>query len=221
MKFVEDRIYAEQLLNEAAISNPGTWVQHSINVARAAEYIAFDLLNAGYLIDTNIAYTCGLLHDIGRYVGYTSSVIHSLDGYLFIINKGFEGTANVCVTHSFPSPDLEIINGWREIPSHIQIQLSEILNKIEWTIYDKLITLCDAVADDKGFSTIEKRIVSAAIRNGINSKSTVLWRGYFSIKQEIERIINKSIYRLLPNIEESIYTDIALVGKVSTIDNQT
>lgn len=141
MKFVEDRIYAEQLLNEAGLSNPGAWVQHSINVARAAEYIANDLLHAGYEIDTNIAYTSGLLHDIGRYVGYTPSVIHSLDGYLFMINKGFEGTANVCVTHSFPSTDLETINGWREIPCLIQIQLSEILNKIEWTIYDKLITV--------------------------------------------------------------------------------
>ena len=39
MKFVEDRLYAEQLLNEAAILNPGTWVPHSINVAKAAEYM--------------------------------------------------------------------------------------------------------------------------------------------------------------------------------------
>ncbi|MFD0716071.1 HD domain-containing protein [Paenibacillus sp. GCM10027626] len=218
MKFVEDRLYAEQLLNEAAISNPGTWVQHSINVARAAEYIAIDLLHA---IDPNIAYTSGLLHDIGRYIGVTPSVIHSLDGYLFMIHKGFEGTANVCVTHSFPSTNLEAINGWGEIPSHVQIELSEILNQIEWTIYDKLITICDALADDKGFSTIEKRIVSAAIRNGINSKSPILWKGYFIIKQEIEKIIHKSIYRLLPNIEESIYTDIALIGTVSPTNNQT
>lgn len=217
MEFVKDRIYAEQLLNDATISNPGTWVQHSIYVVRTAEYIAIDLLKAGYEIDPNIAYTSGLLHDIGRYVGYTPSVIHSLDGYLFMINKGYEGTANVCVTHSFPSTNLETINGWKEIPSHVQIQLSEILNQIEWTIYDKLVTICDALADDKGFSTIEKRIVSAAIRNGINSNSPILWKGYFSIKQEIEKVIQKSIYRLLPNIEESIYTDMALRGTVSTM----
>lgn len=217
MRFVEDRLYAEQLLNEAAISNPGSWVQHSINVAKAAEYIAIDLLKAGYEIDPNIAFTSGLLHDIGRYVGYTPSVIHSLDGYLFMMNKGYEGTANVCVTHSFPSTNLDTINGWGEIPSHIQLQLSEILNQIEWTIYDKLITLCDALADDEGFSTIEKRIVSAAIRNGINSNSPILWKGYFCIKQEIEKVIQKSIYRLFPNIEESIYKDMALRGSVSTI----
>jgi putative nucleotidyltransferase with HDIG domain len=87
MKFVEDRAYSEQLLNEAASSNPGTWVQHSINVARAAEYIAAELLKKGYEIDPKIAYTSGLLHDIGRYVGFTPSVIHSLDGYLFMVNK--------------------------------------------------------------------------------------------------------------------------------------
>ena len=109
---------------------------------------------------------------------------------------------------------LEVINGWKEIPLHVQIQLSEILNQIEWTIYDKLIRVCDALADDKGFSTIEKRIVSAAIRNGINSNSPISWKNYFTIKQEIENIIHKSIYRLLPNIEESIYTDMALIGTV-------
>lgn len=219
MKFVEDRLYAEQLLNEAAILNPGTWVQHSKNVAKAAEYIAIDLLKAGYEIDPNIAYTSGLLHDIGRYVGFTPSVIHALDGYLFMINKGFEGTANVCVTHEIAISDLELINGWKEIPLHVQIQLSEIHNQIEWTIYDKLVRVCDALADDKGFSTIEKRIVSAAIRNGINTNSPMSWKNYFTIKQEIENMIHKSIYRLLPNIEESIYTDMALIGTVENKSN--
>jgi hypothetical protein len=125
-------------------------------------------------------------------------------------DRGYEGTANVCVTHSFPSPNVDAINGWTGIPRQVQNQLRNILSQIEWSIYDKVVTLCDALADDKGFSTIEKRLVSAAIRNGVNSNSPEVWKGYYIYKSEIETIIGKSIYKLLPGIEESIYSDIAL-----------
>lgn len=213
MKFVEDRVLAEEILREAALMNPGSWVEHSINVAMAAELIAQELKLHGFDIDPEIAYCCGVLHDIGRYVGYTPSVIHSLDGYLLMKSKGYIGTAIVCVTHSFPTRQLEAVSGWDKININIQTQLIEILDSIEWNIYDKLITICDALADWNGFSTIEKRIVSAAIRNGINDKSPILWKGYYLIKAEIEKYINKSIYQLLPGIEKSIYTDMALIGK--------
>jgi hypothetical protein len=46
MKYVEDRSLAEAMLQEAALSNPGPWVDHSYNVAKAAELIAFDLRQA-------------------------------------------------------------------------------------------------------------------------------------------------------------------------------
>jgi HD superfamily phosphodiesterase len=70
MRFVEDKAYAYELLNTAGTSNPGPWVEHSKNVAGAAERIAHELRRAGAEIQPDIAYTSGLLHDIGRYIGF-------------------------------------------------------------------------------------------------------------------------------------------------------
>lgn len=210
MKYLTDRSIAKSLLDLAYLSNPGPWVQHSIHVGRAAELLAMELAHNKVEVDPEIAYICGLMHDIGRYVGYTPSVIHSWDGYQYLSNLGYEGTAQTCVTHSFPIADPAYIVGWKELRGDVQSGLQHLLDELEWTLYDKIITLCDTLADSKGFSTIEKRIVSAAIRNGVTSKSPELWKGYFDIQNEIEAVIDQSIYRLLPEIEGSIYTPLAL-----------
>src|SRR5690554_3938941 len=100
--YQEDRELTERLLQWAAEQNPGRWVDHSFYVAKAAETIASALQRAGVEIDPNIAYNCGILHDIGRYKGITPSVVHSYDGYVYMMSRGYSGNAQVCVTHSFP-----------------------------------------------------------------------------------------------------------------------
>lgn len=64
------------LLNWAGKLNSGAWVKHSHNVARAAAIIAD---NCG--LDNSVAYSMGLLHDIGRYKGafHLRHVIHGYD----------------------------------------------------------------------------------------------------------------------------------------------
>jgi len=210
MKYLRDRSIAKSLLDVASLSNPGPWIQHSINVGRAAEIIATELSKNETDVDPENAYICGMLHDIGRYVGSTPSVVHSWDGYQYLERLGYEGTAQTCVTHSFPVTDTSCINGWGKIPEDVQNGLRHLLDDFKWTIYDKIIALCDTLADSRGFSTIEKRIVSAAIRNGIHSNSPKLWKRYYEIKSEVEDVIGKSIYRLLPGIEDSLYHSIAL-----------
>lgn len=212
MEFLEDRKLAEELLEWARSKNPGRWVDHSLHVARAAEIVAAAMKKNGYSIDPNIAYICGILHDIGRYYGFTPSVIHSYHGYQFMMERGYSGNANVCVTHSFPigSKHIEYCNGWGDVPEAIQVALIHIINGISWNIYDKLITLCDAVSEANGFTLIEKRLVSVAIRSGTNEFIPQHWRGFYEIKHEIEEVIGMSIYRLLPGLESSIYTTILL-----------
>lgn len=56
---------AEIIIREAAVKNPGPWVAHSYNVAKAASILAGKCKN----LDTSFAYICGLLHDIGRREG--------------------------------------------------------------------------------------------------------------------------------------------------------
>lgn len=41
-------------------------------------------MKQGYDVNHDLAYNAGLLHDIGRYKGFTKSVIHSYDGYMYL-----------------------------------------------------------------------------------------------------------------------------------------
>lgn len=212
MKYVSDREFAKELLVWANSQNPGRWVDHSKNVALAAEILAKELKNKGVDIDSDIAYCCGLLHDIGRYKGITPSVIHSYDGYLYMMDLGYEGVANICITHSFPigKKGIEYVNGWDDVPTYMRDFIVSRIEEIEWNIYDKLITLCDAVSETDGFTLIEKRLISVAIRNGTNENVPQHWKGFYYLKNEIEENLGDSIYRFLPGIEKSIYTHVNL-----------
>lgn len=69
---------AKVILDEGSKLNPGPWIEHSLNVGRAAELIA----KYDRELDENTALVLGMLHDIGRRYGVTS-MRHSLDGYKF------------------------------------------------------------------------------------------------------------------------------------------
>ncbi|WP_341519625.1 HD domain-containing protein [Bacillus paramobilis] len=211
MKYILDRTYARELLKWAYEQNPGPWFEHSCNVALATEKIVVELINNGYDLDADIAYNAALLHDIGRYKGFTKSVIHSYDGYMYLNNLGYTGNAIICVTHSFPCKNehLDIAAEWSLVPDHMRIQLVEILNEhCNYDLYNKAITLCDALADADGFTTLERRLISVGLRHGTTSHTSLHWKGFYAIKKELEALIGKSIYTVLPDVENSIYEDI-------------
>ncbi|MDA2737404.1 HD domain-containing protein [Bacillus cereus group sp. Bc015] len=211
MKYIVDRTYAKELLEWAYEQNPGPWFEHSINVAQATENIIIELIKNGYNLDADIAYNAALLHDIGRYKGFTKSVIHSYDGYMYMNDLGYTGNAVICVTHSFPCKNehIDIVAEWSLVPDHMRIQLVEILNEhCNYDLYNKVITLCDALADADGFTTLERRLISVGLRHGTTSHTSLHWKGFYAIKKELEALIGKSIYTVLPDVENSIYEDI-------------
>lgn len=211
MKYIVDRTYAKELLEWAYEQNPGPWFEHSINVAQATENIIIELINNGYNLDADIAYNAALLHDIGRYKGFTKSVIHSYDGYMYLNDLGYTGNAVICVTHSFPCKNehIDIAAEWSLVPDHMRIQLVEILiEHCNYDLYNKVITLCDALADADGFTTLERRLISVGLRHGTTSHTSLHWKGFYAIKKELEALIGKSIYTVLPDVENSIYEDI-------------
>ncbi|MGG0290568.1 HD domain-containing protein [Bacillus pacificus] len=211
MNYIVDRTYAKELLEWAYEQNPGPWFEHSINVAQATENIIIELIKNGYNLDADIAYNAALLHDIGRYKGFTKSVIHSYDGYMYMNDLGYTGNAVICVTHSFPCKNehIDIAAEWSLVPDHMRIQLVEILNEhCNYDLYNKVITLCDALADADGFTTVERRLISVGLRHGTTSHTSLHWKGFYAIKKELEALIGKSIYTVLPDVENSIYEDI-------------
>ncbi|ANC19824.1 phosphohydrolase [Bacillus cereus] len=211
MKYILDRTYAKELLEWAYEQNPGPWFEHSLHVAHATENIIIELIKNGYNLDADIAYNAALLHDIGRYKGFTKSVIHSYDGYMYMNDLGYTGNAVICVTHSFPCKNehIDIAAEWSLVPDHMRSRLVEILNEhCNYDLYNKVITLCDALADAGGFTTLERRLISVGLRHGTTSHTSLHWKGFYAIKKELEALIGKSIYTVLHDVEKSIYEDI-------------
>ncbi|MCB9137974.1 MAG: HD domain-containing protein [Caldilineaceae bacterium] len=197
---IPHRERARAFLAEAEMLNPGPWVQHSLFVAQAAEAIA----EAHPDLDAETGYILGILHDIGRRAGVTN-LRHIIDGYTFLHALGFEDAAQISMTHSFPVRDIRVVNGqWDCSPEELQF-IEAYLAQVEFSTYDRLLQLCDALALPSGFCLIEKRLVDVALRHGVHEHTLARWRGYFAVQAELEAAIGASIYSLLPGVIENTF----------------
>jgi hypothetical protein len=191
---------AEQILVEAAGMNPGPWVQHSRNVALAAQLIA----ERHPRLEPDVATILGLLHDIGRREG-RSHIRHLIDGYRFLSGLGYEDAARISLTHGFPVADLRVYFGERDCSAEDLNYLEEYITTTQFSEYDRLIQLCDTLSMPEGFCLMEKRLVDVAMRYGINEFTLAGWEARFKIKAEFEAAIEQSIYCILPGIVEGTF----------------
>jgi hypothetical protein len=190
----------EALLNEAGAANPGPWVAHSRNVARAARNIAA----AHGSLDPDAAYILGFLHDIGRRQGVTG-VRHTVDGYSFLHDLGFDDAARICLTHSFSVKIVGAIYGEQDCSPEELRFLEGYLDSAEYDDYDRLIQLCDALADANGFVLIEKRMLDVTVRYGVNRYTVAKWRATLAIRDDFEAAMGCSMYSLLPGVAENTF----------------
>lgn len=194
------KIKALEFLKEGERINPGPWVDHSYYTAEAAKLIADNHPE----LDSEFAYICGLLHDIGRRVGKTH-MRHTIDGYRFLQKQGFEEVGRICLTHSFPSQDIRAAFGKWDCSKEELDFVKRYLPKIEYTQYDKLIQLCDTIALPSGFCLIEKRMIDVALRYGTSEFTILKWKATMAIKEQFENEIKQSIYKILPGIIENTF----------------
>lgn len=197
---IPNRAAAERLLTEAEEHNPGPWVAHSRNVARAAEIIARQ--HPG--MDGEAAYILGLLHDIGRRAGVTD-MRHVIDGYNYLYELGHSDSARICLTHSFPLQTAASASGKWDCSQQEYEWLKTILTTLVYTPYDRLIQLCDCLALPTGFCLIEKRFVDVALRHGFNDYTLQKWRAFLQLQADFEQQLGRSIYALLPGILETTF----------------
>jgi hypothetical protein len=191
---------ARAFVNEAQELNPGPWVQHSLFAGKAAEAIA----GRHSKLDSQIAFILGYLHDIGRRAG-VADMRHTLDGYNFLMKKGFNHSARICITHVFPLKHINSVAGKWDCTKKELNFLKEILSKIEFDEYDRLIQLCDAIALPSGYCLIEKRLMDMALRYGVNEFSVPRWKAFLEIRKEFENVIGQSIYKILPGVVENTF----------------
>jgi hypothetical protein len=197
---IPTRQQAQEYLTEAEERNPGPWVAHSIQVAETARRMAL----AHPQIDPENAFVLGLLHDIGRREG-VSDMRHVIDGYNFLMNEGYAGAARICLTHSYPIPDIEARSGHWDGTTEEEDFVADYLAKIEYTPYDRIIQLCDAICLPSGPVLMEKRLLDVTLRHGANEFTTRKWQAFFDIQQEFEDVIGISIYSLLPGVVENTF----------------
>jgi hypothetical protein len=197
---IPSRQQATKYLAEAEQHNPGPWVAHSQQVAEAAQRIA----SAHQELDPEEAYILGLLHDIGRREG-VSDMRHALDGYNYLFAKGYPDAARICLTHSYPLPDVGARSGQWDGTAVEEAFVADFLSKVEYTPYDRLIQLCDALCLPSGPVLMEKRLLDVTLRHGFNDFTTRKWRAFFDILQAFENAIGQSVYSLLPGVIENTF----------------
>jgi len=191
---------AETILQDAYMRNPGPWAKHSILTAMAAERIASVVVG----LNPDHAYVNGMLHDIGRRNG-PSGLKHATDGYYYLQAQGYEESANVCLSHSFPTKRIESCLGAMDVTEPELCLIRQYFDRFEYNDYDRLIQLCDCIADPDGYCLIEKRLVDVALRYGINQHYVEKLKGYMSLRQLFDQKIGKSIYSVLPGIVKGTF----------------
>lgn len=187
---------AEEELNIAGKLNPGPWVKHSINVGRAARYIAEKIPG----MDSDKAYIIGVLHDIGRRVGIVDIPTHVYEGYQYCMGKGWTEAAKICMTHSYILMDQYFDF---EPDTVKENKIKNFIFECELDDYDKLIQLCDSLGCDYGFVILEKRFVDVTRRYGIVESYISGWERMFELKEYFEEKMGCSIYDVLPSIGET------------------
>lgn len=191
---------AKLILEEGSKLNPGPWVDHSLYAGKAAELIAKEDKE----LDTDTALVLGMLHDIGRRYGVTS-MRHSIDGYKFAIEKGYDLWGRICITHSFPYNNVDAVFGKWDCSEDEYKFVKDYLNNVEFSAYDKLIQMCDALALPTGYCLMEKRMMDVAIRHGVNEYTIEKWKATFEIQKYFEERIGRSIYSILPGVVENTF----------------
>jgi hypothetical protein len=130
---------------------------------------------------------------------------HALDGYRYLAGLGYGQAAQICLTHSFPIREVHSAAGqWDVSPTDLRF-VQAYLEQVEYTDYDRLIQLCDALALPGGYCLIEKRLVDVALRHGFNEFTLPRWQAFLQLQEDFERALGKSIYTFLPGVIENSF----------------
>ena len=182
---------AHRILEDALISNPGPWGEHSQYAAICAQRIA-DAVG----LDGEKGYVLGLLHDIGRKFGIYH-MPHIYNGYHYMMELGFEDVARVCLSHSFSTQDFSTYIGKFDVTEEQQEELRNLLAQMEYDDYDRIVQLCDCLASAEGIVDLETRMLDVKHRYG--SYPQEKWDNNFRLRSYFESKAGKDIYEIVKN----------------------
>ena len=188
---------AEAAIVEGLKTNPGPWADHCRNVGTAARIIASRCPG----LDRQKAEVLGMLHDIGRGAG-VMDMRHIVEGYRLAMTRGWPDVARISLTHSFALKNAVTAAGNWDCPDEDVRLVQDYLNGVEYDDYDRLIQLCDYLADPWGFCVLEKRMVDVTLRRGFNEYTLEKWRAAFQLLKYFEEKMGEKLYPLLPGLAD-------------------
>ena len=184
----------EMLENARKETSDDRWINHSICVGDSAGKIA-EKLN----LDVDYAKTLGYIHDIGKIGGKLKN--HVINGYNYLKDLGYDDEyANVCLTHSYLNNDVNCTAGG--IPITIPFR-TEFIKNHEYTIYEKIINLCDLMCTDT-IMTVDKRLIDLIIRKGAHENTQYHVKETYKLKKYIDEQLGFNVYELFPNIKNNL-----------------
>lgn len=186
---------AREMLEEARKkASDDHWINHSICVGDSAGKIAKKLN-----LDVDYAKILGYIHDIGRSVGDGKD--HVMQGYNYLKELGYDDEyANICLTHSYLNNDVYCTAGG--IPRDIPFR-TEFIKNHEYTIYEKIINLCDLMCTDI-IMTVDKRLIDLIIRKGAHENTQYHIKETYKLKQYIDEQLGFNVYDLFPSIKDNL-----------------
>lgn len=190
MKLTSD--VALELLKEAeqTTSDLG-WIRHSKCVGETAGIIAKKLG-----LDVDKAITLGYIHDIGKRTGEFKS--HVMNGYKYLKELEYDDEyCNICLTHSYLNNDYMCTAGG--VPDDIPFR-TEFIKNHQYTIYEKIINLCDLMCTSKRM-ILEQRIIEIMLRRGCHENTVYHITEAQKLKKEIDNLLGCSVYSLFEDIE--------------------
>lgn len=168
------------------------WILHSINVGIASKIIANHIPN----MDSTLALTCGLLHDIGRQQK-DSFMRHSIVGYNHMKEQGYNLHANVCLTHSFYLKDASKYQGKINCVEYEMDIIDKYMQLNDLTLYEELIQLTDAMGTFSGLCIIEERLIDVSLRTGVKEFTLDIWKEILRLKKKFDSLVGANIYEFL------------------------
>jgi len=170
------------------------WINHSRCVGNAAGIIAGKLS-----LDVDKARVLGYIHDIGKYIDGHKN--HVMKGYNYIKELGYDDEyANICLTHPYLNNDVNCTAGG--IPRGILFR-TEFIKKHEYTIYEKIINLCDLMCTDVIMS-VDKRLIDIMIRIGTFENTQYHIQETYKLKEYIDQLLGFNVYDLFPDISNNL-----------------
>lgn len=92
-ELIHNNIYLGNKIDDKKL-NCSAWLSHCLYEGEVASNLA-SIMN----LNPDTACKLGILHDVGR--KFTHSFIHTIKGYEYLVNLGYNDEAIACLTHSF------------------------------------------------------------------------------------------------------------------------